>query len=172
MLRERFSGSNTNCKRVLFRDINKKFVLWNFSICIDLKSNCVWLSKLWGLRGLAPVLPSGSPHRPIARFHSNPPIIAEYAPMRGNLLCKREQSETQFQLCRVQPATDDSQIAAVQVKFPFVKSWRARQPLLSLDADTIKSRGLTWRCAVMTMRRVATGRQLKRSSCIGAAHRG
>lgn len=38
-----------------------------------------------GLRGLAPVLPSGSPHRPIARFHSNPPIIAEYAPMRGKI---------------------------------------------------------------------------------------
>lgn len=69
-----------------------------------------------GLRGLAPVLPSGSPHRPIARFRSNPPTIAEYAPMRGNLLCKREQSETQFQLYRVQPATDESQIAAVAVK--------------------------------------------------------
>ena len=36
--------------------------------------------------------------------------------MRGNLLCKREQSETQFQLYRVQPATDESQIAAVAVK--------------------------------------------------------
>jgi len=27
--------------------------------------------------------------------------------LRGNLLCKREQSETQFQLCRVQPALDE-----------------------------------------------------------------
>ena len=36
--------------------------------------------------------------------------------MRGNLLCKREQSETQFQLCRVQPATDGRQIAVVCVK--------------------------------------------------------
>ena len=36
--------------------------------------------------------------------------------MRGTLLCKREQSETQFQLYRVQPATDESQIAAVAVK--------------------------------------------------------
>lgn len=36
--------------------------------------------------------------------------------MRGNLLCKREQSETQFQLCRVQPATDGRQITVVCVK--------------------------------------------------------
>ena len=86
ILRERFSGCNTICKSVLFSDIIEIFVLRNFSICIGLKSNCVWLSRLWGLRGLAPVQPSGSPHRPIARFHSNPPTIAEYAPMRGQSL--------------------------------------------------------------------------------------
>lgn len=40
--------------------------------------------------------------------------------MRGNLLCKREQSETQFQLCRALPATDESQIAAVCVKIRIV----------------------------------------------------
>lgn len=40
--------------------------------------------------------------------------------MRGNLLCKQEKSETQFQLCRAQPATDESQIAAVCVKIRMV----------------------------------------------------
>ena len=72
ILRERSAENNNANKCVLFRDIIEKFVLRNFSICIGLKSNCVWLSRLWGLRGLAPVLPSGSPHRPIARFRSNP----------------------------------------------------------------------------------------------------
>ena len=38
--------------------------------------------------------------------------------MRGNLQCKQEQSETQFQLCRVQQATDECQIAAVRVEIP------------------------------------------------------
>ena len=41
---------------------------------------------------------------------------------------------------------------------------------LSLDADAIKSRGLTWRCAVMTMRRVEEGLSAKGTKGIRSAY--
>ena len=72
--------------------------------------------------------------------------------MRGNLLCKREQSETQFQLYRVQPATDESQIAVLEVKTPFVDFDRRDCTALSLRRFFFKSikEDKRWRCAVMT----------------------
>lgn len=87
---------------------------------------CLIIKTLGGLRGLAPVLPSGSPHRPIARFHTTPPIIAEYAPMGGK-------------------------IAVVEVKNPFVDFDRRDCTALSLRRFFKSSKeDKRWRCSVMT----------------------
>lgn len=82
------------------------------------------MSDLGGAGGVyAPATVCEGPPTALNVIFALPPRSpSEYAepppPMRGNLLCKREQSETQFQLCRVQPATDECQIAAVRVEIP------------------------------------------------------
>lgn len=97
-----------------------------------------------------------SPHRPVEDFLFSPflptVICRQPDPLSGHLLCKWTQSETQFQLCRVQPATDDSQIAVVNVKFThrgncLYDSLRTT----SMSIDLSKRGDKRWRCAVMTM---------------------